>query len=60
MEDTTHDNVESGDPHEWSAEEVATFVRSLGRAECFQSAGDQLLQLGVDVSFFFAVSLEGP
>ena len=33
-------------------EQVGTFLRSLGTAECFQSAGDQVLQLGVDDSVF--------
>jgi hypothetical protein len=47
MEVTTHDSVDS---HEWSTEEVVTFVRSLGTSECFQSPGDQVLQLGVDDS----------
>ena len=46
-----------GDPHEWSAEEVATFLRSLGPAECFQSDGDAVLQYGVDGSVFFELSL---
>ena len=40
-----------------SSEKVATFVRSLGPTQCFQSAGDQVLQLGVDVSVFFDLSL---
>ena len=35
MEDTAHDSVESGDPRERSAEEMATFVRPLGAADCF-------------------------
>jgi len=43
-------SVWSQDPREWSSEQVATFVRSLGPAQCFQSAGDQVLQLGVDDS----------
>ena len=38
------------DPREWSSENVSTFVKSLGTAECFQSPGDQVLQLGVDDS----------
>ena len=37
MEDTAHDNVESGDAHEWGVEKVATFVRALGPADCFMS-----------------------
>jgi hypothetical protein len=50
MEGTGDDNVEM-DPHlEWSSENVATFVRSLGTAECFQSVGDQVMQIGVDDS----------
>jgi hypothetical protein len=53
MEVTASDIV----AREWSVEKVVTFVRSLGPAECFQSAGDQLLQLGVDDSVFFALSL---
>jgi hypothetical protein len=44
-------------PREWSSEKVVTFVRSLGGAQCFQSAGDQVLHLGVDVSVFFDLSL---
>ncbi len=56
MEVTGDDNVEP-DPHEWSSENVATFVRSLGTSECFQSAGDQVLQRGVDDSVFFTLSL---
>ena len=35
MKDTTHDSVESGDPHEWSVEEVDTFLRSLGTAQSY-------------------------
>jgi hypothetical protein len=38
------------DPREWNSENVTTFVRSLGTPECFQSTGDQVLQLGVDGS----------
>ena len=57
MEDTGDDNVEPEDPHEWSSENVTTFVRSLGTSECLQSAGDQVLQLGVDDSVFFTLSL---
>jgi hypothetical protein len=30
---------------------------ALGTAQCFQSAGDQVLQLGVDDSVFFDLSL---
>ena len=37
--------------------ERVTFVRSLGPAECFQSAGDRVLYLGVDDSVFFVLSL---
>ena len=43
MEVTDDDSVEQEDPPEWSPEEVATFLRSLGTVECFQSAGDQVL-----------------
>ena len=57
MEGTGDGSVEPQDPREWSSEKVATFVRSLGTAECFQSAGHQVLQLGVDGSVFFALSL---
>jgi hypothetical protein len=57
MEDTDDGSVEPEDPHEWSPEKVATFVRGLGAAQCFQSAGDQVLQLGVDGSVFFDLSL---
>ena len=35
MEDTVDDSEEPEDPHEWSSEEVAAFVRSLGPAEYF-------------------------
>ena len=45
------------DPREWSSEKVATFVRGLGSAQCFQSVGDQVLQFGVDDSVFFYLSL---
>ena len=55
MEVTAHGSVEPQDPHEWSAETVVAFIRSLGPSECFQSAGDQVLQLGVDDSVFFAL-----
>jgi hypothetical protein len=57
MEGTGDGSVEPEDPHEWSSEKVATFVRSLGAAQCFQSAGDQVLQFGVDGSVFFDLSL---
>ncbi len=36
---------------------MTTFVRALGAAQCFQSAGDQVLLLGVDVSVLFDLSL---
>ena len=36
---------------------MATFVRSLGPAECFQSDGVQVLQSEVDDSVFFVLSL---
>ena len=45
------------DPREWSSEKVSTFVRSLGTSKCFQSVGDQVVQLGVDDSVFFTLSL---
>jgi hypothetical protein len=54
MEDTADDSVEEEDPHEWIScgsgrpESVATFLRSLGTSECFQSAGDQVMELGLD------------
>jgi len=57
MEGTGDGSVEPEDPHEWSSEKVATFVRALGGAQCFQSAEDQVLQLGVDGSVFFELSL---
>ena len=57
MEDTGDDSVESEDPHEWCTEKVVTFLRSLGTAECFQSPGDHVMQLGVDVSVFFGLSV---
>ncbi len=53
MEGTGDDSVEREDPHEWSSEKVATFVRGLGGVQCFQSTTDQVLQLGVDGSVFF-------
>jgi hypothetical protein len=37
--------------------EMSTFVRPLGTGQCFQSAGDQVLRLGVDDSVFFDLSL---
>ena len=43
--------------HAWIGEEVVTFVRSLGTVECFQFTGNQLLNLGVDGSGFFELSL---
>jgi hypothetical protein len=36
---------------------VATFVRALGTDQCFQFPADQVLQLGVDDSVFFDLSL---
>ena len=57
MEDTGDDSVESEDPHEWCTEKVVTFLRSLGTAECFHSPGDHVMQLGVDVSVFFGLSV---
>ncbi len=48
MEGTGDGSVEQEDPREWSPQQVATFLRALGTAECFQSAVDQVLQLGVD------------
>jgi hypothetical protein len=57
IEDTGEDSEELEDPHEWSSEKVTVFVRSLGTTECFQSAGDQVLQLGVDDSVFFGLSV---
>ena len=58
MEGTGDGSVEPEDPREWSPEKVSTFVRALGGAQCFQSAGDQVLQLGVDDSVFFDLSLD--
>jgi hypothetical protein len=57
IEDTGEDSEELEDPHEWSSEKVTVFVRSLGTTECFQSGGDQVLQLGVDDSVFFGLSV---
>jgi hypothetical protein len=57
MEGTGDGSVEPEDPREWSPEKVVTFVRELGAAQCFQSAGDQVLELGVDGSVFFDLSL---
>ena len=58
MEGTGDDSVEQEDPREWSPQQVATFLRALGTVECFQSATDQVLQLGVDDSVFFELSLD--
>ena len=58
MEGTGDGSVEQEDPREWSPHQVATFLRALGTAECFQSAADQVLQLGVDGSVFFELSLD--
>ena len=58
MEGTGDGSVEPEDPREWRPEQVATFLRSLGTAECFQSAGDEALQHGVDGSVFFELSLD--
>ncbi len=58
MEGTGDGSVEQEDPREWSPQQVATFLRALGTAECFQSAADQVLQLGVDGSVFFDLSLD--
>jgi hypothetical protein len=59
MEDTGDGSVEPEDPREWSSEKVVTFffVRSLGTPTCFQSTGHQVLQVGVDDSVFFSLSL---
>ncbi len=57
MEDTDDGSVDPEDPREWSPEKVDTFVRALGDAQCFQSAGDQVLLLGVDDSVIFDLSL---
>jgi hypothetical protein len=58
MEDTGDDSEDPEEPHEWSSEKVATFVRELGAPQCFQSTGDdQVLHLGVDGSVFFDLSL---
>ena len=57
MEGTGDDSVEQEDPREWSPQKVASFLRSLGTTECFQSATDQVLQLGVDVSLFCELSV---
>ena len=58
MEDTGDDSVEPEDPHEWCAEKVTTFLRSLGTVECFQSVGDPVVQLGVDGSVLFELSVK--
>ena len=57
VEDTGDGSVEQEDPREWSSEKVSTFVRTLGGAQYFQSVSDQVLQLGVDDSVFFDLSL---
>jgi hypothetical protein len=58
MEDTGDGSVDQEDPHEWSSQKVASFLRALGTAEYFQSPTDQVLQLGVDDSVFFELSLD--
>ncbi len=58
MEDTGDGSVEEEDPREWSPQKVASFLRVLGTPECFQSAADQALQVGVDGSVFFELSLD--
>ena len=57
MEDTGDDSVDQEDPHEWSSQKVASFLRALGTADYFQSAADQVLQLGVDGSLFCELSV---
>ena len=57
MEGTGDGSVEQEDPREWSSEKVPTFVRDLGGPQCFQSASDQVPEVGVDVSVFFELSL---
>jgi hypothetical protein len=57
MEGTGDGSVEEEDPLEWSSQKVASFLRALGTAEYFQSAADQVLQLGVDDSLFCKLSV---
>jgi len=57
MEGTGDGSVEQEDPREWSSQKVATFLRALGTVECCQSATDQVLQLGVDGSLFYELSV---
>ena len=57
MEGTGDGSVEQEDPREWSPQKVASFLRALGTAEYFQSAADQVLQLGVDGSLFCELSV---
>jgi len=57
MEGTGDGSVEQEDPREWNPQQVATFLRSLGTAECFQSATGQVLQFGVDDSLFCELSV---
>ncbi len=57
MEGTGDGSVEQEDPRECSSQKVATFLRALGTVECFQSAVDQVLQLGVDGSLFCELSV---
>ncbi len=57
MEGTGDDSVEEEDPREWSPQKVASFLRSLGTAECFQSVTRQVLLFGVDDSLFCQLSV---
>jgi hypothetical protein len=60
MEGTGDGSMESEDPHEKSSEKVSTFVRttlrSVGPTLCFQSTGDQVLQLTVNGSVFLVLT----
>jgi hypothetical protein len=51
MEDPPQGSMEQGDPREWSAEEVATRLRSWGTAACYQSATENITTLPQDTPF---------
>ncbi len=56
MEGTDDGSVDQEDPHEWSSQKVTSFLRALGTVEYFQSATDQVLQLGVEVAALLSSS----
>jgi hypothetical protein len=58
MEGPARGSVEKGDPREWSAEEVATCLRSWGTGGCYQTAAEQVLQHGMPGSVFLECTLD--